>query len=1126
MIEKIPRRDPVADAGTNVRTFLIADMRGYTRFTLEHGDTAAANLATAFAKLTRDAVVARGGDVIELRGDEALAVFSSTRQALWAATELQGQLSKVSTSDPVASLKVGIGIDAGEAIPIEGGFRGAALNLAARLCSLAGPGEVLVTEAITHLARKVEGLEYVERGAMDLKGFAEPVTVLEVRPMREKTHDMSSVTSSDEASASAEDVGEGANRPTVQTLPIGGFLGALPSGLIVAREAELKRALSSIDAVDRGRGRLLLLTGEPGVGKTRLAQEITLNLRNRDFFVAAGSSYEARMSSAYYPWVDVLSTLYRLAAPNLRSQVAQRFPYLAKLLPNENLQTPATGDGQEEQDRLFWSVTGFLQALAETRPLALLLDDLHWADGSSLELLQHLTRHTRGDRVLILATYRDIEVGLQHPLEAALRELSREDLAERIAIRRLDESGTTQLLASALDRVDISPEFSDLLYQRTEGNPFFLQQVLRVLMERGDLFQGDGGWTRKAIAEIEVPESIRSVVGHRLSRLPEGTQEILHEASVLGQAFLFDDLLTMAGRSEKEIEGALETATRAGLLREKAADAYSFDHALTQQSLYLELTSRRRRKLHLAAGEAIESLPKTRREKRVDELAWHFLQADDASRALPYSLQAGEAAQEVYANGDAELHFRTAAELAGELNEQREEAKALEKLAEVLYASARYDEQMETAARAAELYRSLDDLEGEGRVVARRARGQAMAGTILQEIPLVRDMIERFGRRQSTPALFALHESLATLLFLANQSAEALVAADRSLELAQALGEEVLVARALGRRGLALIPLDRSDEALAALEMAMLRAEQAGDLETLALALNNAAHLHQRRGDGDRFEEFQRRHLALARRAGNPARTLHALFQLRWQLFERGDWSESWALLDEGLRIFRQAPVAAFSEALTGPYIRLLVEGDIDGARACFDECIAESERSGDTELRAFAVWLQAQTDWLVGRPEAGAARLEAELNSGAFIDHEMLSTLRSWLGRLWLETASADGTERARAQLSVMAGEGIITPGGTFDSDPRPLQAWLAARQGDLQGAGRIMRETVALYRKLGYVWSEAHTVHVWGRIEMELQNLDAARSHLEDALAIYRRLGAVPYVEEAERQLSRLGT
>jgi tetratricopeptide (TPR) repeat protein len=698
-------------------------------------------------------------------------------------------------------------------------------------------------------------------------------------------------------------------------------------------------------------------------------------------------------------------------------------------------------------------------------------------------------------------------------------------LAERIAIRRLDEDGTTQLLASALDRVDISPEFSDLLYQRTEGNPFFLQQVLRVLMERGDLFQGDGGWTRKAIAEIEVPESIRSVVGHRLSRLPEGTQEILHEASVLGQAFLFDDLLAMAGRSEKDIEGAVETATRAGLLREKAPDAYSFDHALTQQSLYLELTARRRRKLHLAAGEAIESLPKTRREKRVDELAWHFVQADDTRRALPYSLQAGEAAQEVYANGDAELHFRTAAELAGELNDERLEAEALEKLAEILFTSARYAEQFETADRAAQLCRTLGDLEGEGRVVARLGWGHFMSETIPEGIPRVREMIARFNAREATPALFALYEAMATLASGANHPSEALMAAGRSLELAQALGEERLVARAQGRRGMVLSTLGRDGDALDALEVAIPLADRAGDLDTLSRALNNAAHVHLRRGDGDRFEEFQRRNLELARRAGNPAITLHALYRLRWQLFERGNWSESWALVDEGLRIFRQTLVESPRTILALHGCRPLVEGDIEGARACFDECIAESGRSRDTDLRALAVLLQAQTDWLVGRPEAGAARLEAELNSGAIFDHEVLSMLRLLLGRLWLETASSDGTERARAQLSVMAEEGIMTPWGVFDSDPRPLQAWLAARQGDLPGARRIMQETAAFYRKLGYVWSEAHTVHVWGRIEMELQNLDEARSHFEDALSIYRRLDAVPYVEEAERQLARLG-
>jgi class 3 adenylate cyclase/transcriptional regulator with XRE-family HTH domain len=169
-----------APGEAHIRTFLIADVRGYTQFTLEHGDEGAARLATAFAALAKGAVEARGGDVIELRGDEALAVFSSARQALRAAVELQERLAEHSKTDPTLPLLVAIGLDAGEAIPVGDGYRGAALNLAARLCSLAGPGEVLVSDTVINLARKLEGLTYGEPGLVQVKGFAESVKVVQV----------------------------------------------------------------------------------------------------------------------------------------------------------------------------------------------------------------------------------------------------------------------------------------------------------------------------------------------------------------------------------------------------------------------------------------------------------------------------------------------------------------------------------------------------------------------------------------------------------------------------------------------------------------------------------------------------------------------------------------------------------------------------------------------------------------------------------------------------------------------------------------------------------------------------------------------------------------------------------
>jgi class 3 adenylate cyclase len=167
-------------AATGIRTFLIADMRGYTAFTEEHGDEAAAELARGFAATARETVLAHGGEVIELRGDEALAVFSSARQALHAAVAFQERC--VGERSGFIPLGVGIGLDAGEAIPVEGGYRGGALNLATRLCSLAGAGEVLASETVTHLARRVQGLSYAERGAVQLKGFAEPVRVVQIVP--------------------------------------------------------------------------------------------------------------------------------------------------------------------------------------------------------------------------------------------------------------------------------------------------------------------------------------------------------------------------------------------------------------------------------------------------------------------------------------------------------------------------------------------------------------------------------------------------------------------------------------------------------------------------------------------------------------------------------------------------------------------------------------------------------------------------------------------------------------------------------------------------------------------------------------------------------------------------------
>ena len=355
------------------------------------------------------------------------------------------------------------------------------------------------------------------------------------------------------------------------------------------------------------------------------------------------------------------------------------------------------------------AVTGFVLACAAARPLAILLDDLHWADGASLDLMRHLAHHTRAQRVLLLGTYRDVEVGRQRPLERVLRDLHRSGVMERLVVRRLDPEGTAALIAAVLGEADVSPDLVQLVHEHTDGNPFFTQEVVRTLVERGDVYRADGRWARRDITQIEVPESVRSAIGERLSRLREGTQDLLHTASVLGQTFGFDELRAMGDHAEADVEAALEEAMTAGLIREMDLETYGFNHALIQQALYGELSGRRKRRLHAAAGEALERIPARLLMGRAAEVAWHFLEGDDSQRAQHYALLAFDEAWAVSAWGEAEQHARNAVELARETGNRNLEVEALWKHVLVLYDSGRFDEFVDLVEEAIAVSESTND---------------------------------------------------------------------------------------------------------------------------------------------------------------------------------------------------------------------------------------------------------------------------------------------------------------------------------------------------------------------------------------------------------------------------------
>lgn len=1075
------------DAGPGLLAFLIADVRGYTSFTVQRGDEAAAILATEFARITSRVIEESQGRVVELRGDEVLAVFSSARQALRAAVALQSALAAAARED--LPLRVGVGIDAGEAVPVDGGYRGAALNLAARLCSLAGPGEVLASETVINLARKVDGLQYIDRGTADLKGFTSRVAVMQVVPDEPAVE-----------SAQSEET------PEEQRFPIGGFLGALPANQMVARASELETILISLRAALEGNGRLVFLAGEPGVGKTRLAQEVTLKARNSGFLVAGGRCYEPEEGVPYYPFREALTTLYEVASPDVRASVTRLWPYVLQLLPGATTRVPpATGSSGEEQQNLFYAVTSFLAGVAAVQPVALLLDDLHWADQSSLRLLQYIARHTRSDRIFVLGTYRDVEVGRHHPLERALRDLHREGLSDELAVRRLDRAAIAALTAASFGGTEVSEEFAALLYRHTEGNPFFAHEVLNTLVERGDVFLRDGRWDRRDLADIQVPKSVRSTVGERVSRLPTQAQEILAEASVLGQTFQFDDLQALSGCDERVIEEALDEAEGAGLVRRGEKDTYSFNHALTQQVLYEELPARRRRRLHLAAGGAIERGRPP--DHRIPDLAWHFLQGDDSQRALVYSIRAGDAAESVAAHAEAKKYYLTSVELARDLGDRRGEMTALEKLGTVLCATGPFDEAAGALVAADRLAIEHGDREVQRRTVAQwlqlvglHRQSEADAHRRLEE--LIRDT-------EPSQGLGDLYLTLSRLAFASGRYGESREWAEKTAEVARALGSDYLLAGALMRLGTTL-STTHDVARTAVLEQAILLAERSSNWSALGTALNNLAFLYMMQGKLRTNLQYRQRALQEAVRRQDPAGMVMGRAMVAQAHTYLGELATAEDHAEVALHAVRRMErIWHTTYALyIAAHVRIL-KGEWEEGRALLRDGKDMAREYHDVQGMGYGRAIGGELSLLRDEPEAVIASYES-VEPGDIVG--------------WERWVAAEAYRRVgRHDVTARIAQTMMADFDWYWAEGLRVRGACATDYGDIDAAERDLTAALGLVRRQEYRLEEIRILFEMARLQVRRGDCAGRLARLEETHRLCREVGAYAYAQLAERVMTQ---
>ena len=321
-------------------------------------------------------------------------------------------------------------------------------------------------------------------------------------------------------------------------------------GVFVGHHRELGELKLALDESLIGHGRLVMLVGEPGIGKTRTAQELANYAETRGTQVFWGRCYEEEGAPPYWPWVQAIrSYVQQRDAERLQSEMGPGAADIAEIVPEirrklTGLETPPPLEPEQARFRLFDSITTFLKDAARTQPLMLVLDDLHWADEPSLLLLQFLAQQLADSCILVVGCYRDVELSRQHPLSDTLAQLSREPVFQRQLLRGL-ELEETELLIQSIGGISPRPSLVETVYSHTDGNPYFMTEVVRLLAAQGDLAQDPMPPAPADSAErggIRIPEGVREVIGRRLNRLSAACNRVLTTASVIGREFGLEQL--------------------------------------------------------------------------------------------------------------------------------------------------------------------------------------------------------------------------------------------------------------------------------------------------------------------------------------------------------------------------------------------------------------------------------------------------------------------------------------------------------------------------------------------------------------------------------------------------------
>jgi len=654
--------------------------------------------------------------------------------------------------------------------------------------------------------------------------------------------------------------------PAPSPLPVA--IQRVPTDRLIGRDRVLKVLLDDLQVAMESSGRMVLVTGEAGIGKTRLSAELAREAWSRGVLVLWGAGYDQESLMPYGAFVEALDEHLTTRSESERACIVSRYPELARLVPSlslpDHVDHGATSP-EGERGLLFAAISRFLADLAANRPVLLVLDDLHAIDGTSLQYVQHLLRSAVHHRWLIIGTYREEGIATGSELSRLVTMALREGLARRVSLRKLAHEDCVQMIEDLLGRGRVDISLSHRLHRLSLGNPLFLQELVQSMHDAGEIDLVNDTWQAASVSVTSVPQRIRDLVDERVKSLDLDTRRVLDIASAFGTESSFNVLQPASGMEEAATLDALDLALDSGMLEERG-DGYTFPHPLFRQALYEQLSAQRRRYIHLKVAEVMERLD----PNNVEALAYHHARAHLDKKTLFYLQKAGDRARVRNAYDAAEGYYMSLIERCKSVDSPVALATAQQKLGAILIVQGRYEEAEGMVQNALGGYRLSGDGEGLARALTQIGRLHLSRGTFAKGISALESCLGELQTRVSHHRMAELHLSLGRLLYAARRYQESSCIVERVVTLAQEAGGLRIVAMAEAFQGILLQHMGRWDDGLSLQEEAVRLAHSAEDLDSLRWALLHAGLGAVLRNDMDRAGPHLTRLVGLAVQTGDP----------------------------------------------------------------------------------------------------------------------------------------------------------------------------------------------------------------------------------------------------------------